>query len=106
LFFSFRDTFFLLLFPGYRKSSQDSLDDFVSPKGARCKGPKKAVAVADDSRQPTMNQLLSKTASPALTTSGEDDAKVKDKEASEEEEEEEVEHWKHQLSQATMGKKM
>jgi hypothetical protein len=40
-----------------------------------------------------MNKLLRKTASHALTTSGEDDAKVKDKEASEEEEEEEVEHW-------------
>jgi hypothetical protein len=28
------------------------------------------------------------------------------KKRQEEEEEEEVEHWKHQLSQATMGKKM
>jgi hypothetical protein len=38
--------------------------------------------------------------------SGKDDTKVKGEEASEEEEEEEVERCKHQLSQATMGKKM
>jgi hypothetical protein len=54
-----------------------------------------------------MDKLLCKAVWPASTTSGKDDTKVKGEEASEEEEEEEeVERCKHQLSQATMGKKM